>query len=129
MSNVRYLRHAEREVGLREEIDIFLTDVFFVCYHTHSGGKCANQYEVIGCDAFAEITAGIGRKAYAHAISEVYTPGSAGGDHEQHPTFPVAGGRVKWSGVPNNGGSFEEPVDAVEELQIDLAGALLSCER
>ena len=75
---IRYLPHAEREVELREKIDPSPRDGIFVGYRSHSGGKWAGQYEVIDCEAYAKITAGWGRKAYVHAISEIYLPGSAG---------------------------------------------------
>ena len=93
-SGIRYLPHAERDVELREKIDPSLRDGIFVGYRSHSGGKWAGQYEVIDCDAYAKIAAGSRRKAYVHAVSEVYIPGSAGDDQEQHPTFQVAEGRL-----------------------------------
>ena len=55
---IRYLPHAEREVEQREKIDPSLRDGIFVGYRSHSGGKCAGQYEVIDCDAYSEIVAG-----------------------------------------------------------------------
>ncbi len=89
-----YLPRAEREVEMREKIDPSLRDGIFVGYRPRSGCKWAGQYEVIGCDTYAKITKGSCRKAYVHAVSEVYIPGSAGDDQEQHPTFQVAGGHL-----------------------------------
>ena len=127
---IRYLPHAEREVELREKIEPSLRDGIFVGYRSHTGGKWANQYEVIDYDAYAKITAGTGRKAYVHAISEVYIPGSAGDDNEQHPTFPVADGRLSESKpAPEDEESSEEFVQSVECLQTNIEETLLSSVR
>ena len=57
--------------------------------------KWTKQYNVIDCEAYSKIQSGTGRTAYVHAVSEIYVPGSAGDDKDQHPTFPVAGGLLQ----------------------------------
>ena len=99
-------------------------------YRSHSGGKWTGQYEVIDCDAYAKVAAGSGRKAYVHAISEVYIPGSAGDDTEKHPTFPIADGRLhEASPIEDDEESTEELAQNVESLQTEMEETLLSSQR
>ena len=49
---------------------------------------------MIDAEAYSKVIKGSGRKAYAHAVSKVYVPGSVGDDPEKPPTFPVADGRI-----------------------------------
>ena len=99
-------------------------------YRSHSGGKWAGQYEVIDCDAYAKITKGSGRKAYVHAVSEVYIPGSAGDDQEKQLTFPVADSRVcEASASDEDEESIEELEHTVHSFQTDIEEILLSSDR
>ena len=127
---IRYLPHAEREVEQREKLDPSLRDGIFVGYRSHSGGKWTGQYEVLDCDAYAKVAGGSGRKAYVHAVSEVYIPGSAGDDQEKHPTFPVADGRLSEAApTADDEESSEELVNNVESLQTEMEETLLSSTR
>ena len=63
-----------------DKLDPSLRDGIFVGYRSHSGVKWTGQYEVIDFEAYAKVKAGSGRRAYVHAVSEVYIPGSAGDD-------------------------------------------------
>ena len=112
---VRYLPHAEREVELREKLQPSLRDGIFVGYRSHSGGRWAEQYEIINWEAYSKIQVGTGRRAHVHAVSEIYVPGSAGDDSEQHPTFPVADGRLREAETIDDDEEFceETIVDAV----------------
>lgn len=75
-----YLPHAEGEVELRKKIDPSLRDGIFIGYRSHTGGRWADQCEVIGFEAYAKIPIASGRKACAHAVSDVYILGSTGDD-------------------------------------------------
>ena len=107
-----------------------MRDGIFVGYRSHSGGKWTGQYEVLDCDAYAKVAGGSGRKAYVHAVSEVYIPGSAGDDQEKHPTFPVADGRLSEAApTADDEESSEELVNNVESLQTEMEETLLSSTR
>ena len=86
---------AGREVEKRQKLDASLRDGIFVGYRFHTGGKWTEQYQVLDCEAYSEIQKGTGYMAYVHSVGEIYVPGSAGDDSEQHPTFPVADGRLR----------------------------------
>ena len=92
---IRYLHSAESEVEKRKEIDPALRDGLFMGYRFHTGGKWTGQYQVIDSEAFSQVHKNIGRCAYVHAVGEIYVPGSAGDNHESHPTFPVADGLLQ----------------------------------
>ena len=128
---VRYLPHAEKEVELREKLEPALRDGIFVGYRSHSGGRWTEQYEVIDFEAYAKIRSGTGRRAFVHAVSEIYVPGSAGDDTEQHPTFPVADGRLKEAEVAEDDEESCEDriVDTVTDITTDLEETLLSSQR
>ena len=112
-------------------MDAALRDGIFVGYRSHTGGKWTEQYLVIDFDAYTKIPAKSGRKAYVHAVSEIYVPGSAGDDRDVHPTFPVADGIIKESEetLEADEESSEEPASVVEDLQTSLEETLISSER
>ena len=84
---------------------------------------------VIDSEAYSKIGKGSGRKAYVHAVSEIYVPGSSGDDLEKHPTFPVADGSICEGDASDDGESSEEPVTTAESLQTEIEETLLSSER
>ena len=127
---IRYLPHGGREVELREKLEPSLRDGIFVGYRSHSGGRWAEQYEAIDWEAYSKITIGTGRRAHVHAVSEIYVPGSAGNDSEQHPAFPAADGRLEEAENNDDEESSEDTVvNTVEDPTTNLEETLLSSQR
>ena len=126
---IRYLPSAEKELGKRDKFDASLRNGIFVGYRMHTGGRWTSQYVIIDTEAFAEINADTNRCAYAHAVSEIYIPGSCGDDRETFPTFPVANGVFKEARASTTDGSSESTVVYVETLQSHVDEFKISSER
>ena len=109
-------------------MDPSLRDGIFMGYRLHTGGKWTGQYVVIDWEAISQIPKGSGRSAYVLTVSEIYVPGSAGDDHDVHPTWPVAEGHLTGASALEDE-SVEENVSTVEDLQTDLGDALIGSER
>ena len=64
-----------------------------------------------------------------HYVSEIYVPGSAGDDHEKHPTYLVAEGLLRDAKAESDVESVEGPAGDVFDLATDMGETLLSPQR